>query len=87
MNSDYYIYAALIWQNTLSILWKVFTYEQVDSSDCEKVVINKIWVASKILSVTRFLLDSVLSVAASVIVTLLLTSGDVEENPGPGGSL
>ena len=38
------------------------------------------------LAVAKALLDTVLSVAASVIVSKLLTSGDVEKNPGPGGS-
>lgn len=31
--------------------------------------------------------DIIMSMAASVMATLLLLSGDVEENPGPGGSL
>ena len=33
----------------------------------------------------KALLDTVLSVASSVIVCKLLMSGDVEKNPGPGG--
>ena len=33
--------------------------------------------------VTMF--DAVVSVAASVITSLLVISGDIEENPGPGG--
>ena len=44
------------------------------------------WEAARVLAVGRALLDVVLSVAASVILSLLLISGDVEENPGPGGS-
>ena len=39
-----------------------------------------------ILVVVKASLDVVMSVAASVILSLLLISGDVEENPGPGGN-
>ena len=40
-----------------------------------------------VLAVAKAVLDVVLSVAASVILSLLLISGDVERNPGPlGGS-
>ena len=44
------------------------------------------WEAARVLAVGRALLDVVLSVAASVTLSLLLISGDVEKNPGPGGS-
>ena len=37
------------------------------------------------LAVAISQLDIVSSVAASVVRSLLLMSGDVEENPGPGG--
>ena len=40
-----------------------------------------------VLAVAKAVLDVVLSVAASVISTLLLLSGDVEENPGPVGGI
>ena len=39
------------------------------------------------LVVAKAMLDVVLSVAASVILSLLLLSGDVEENPGPIGGI
>ena len=39
-----------------------------------------------IVVTARASLDVVMSVAASVILSLLLISGDVEENPGPGGN-
>ena len=44
--------------------------------------------AEEELAVTMhiIILNVVVSVAASVIVDLLLMSGDIEENPGPGGS-
>jgi hypothetical protein len=38
-----------------------------------------------VLTVAKAVLDIALSVAASVILSLLLISGDVEENPGPVG--
>ena len=64
--------------------------KQVENSDhgVSKVeaVIRSKWEVSRVLAVARALLDVVLSVAASVIFSLLLISGDVEENPGPGGS-
>ena len=37
-----------------------------------------------VLALTRASLDIVMAVSASVILSLLLNSGDVEENPGPG---
>jgi hypothetical protein len=40
-----------------------------------------------VLAVANAVLDVVLSVAASVILSLLLISGDVEENPGPVGGI
>ena len=64
--------------------------KQVENSDHgvnkEEAVIRSKWEVSRVLAVARALLDVVLSVAASVIFSLLLISGDVEENPGPGGS-
>ena len=38
----------------------------------------------KILCLLKCTLDVALSVAGSVIVSLLLLSGDIERNPGPG---
>ena len=40
-----------------------------------------------VLAVSKAMLDVALSVAASVILSLLLLSGDVEENPGPLGGV
>ena len=47
-----------------------------------------LWKRSEILrwlAVAKAVLDFVLSVASSIIVSKLMTSGDVEKNPGPGG--
>ena len=38
----------------------------------------------RILYLVNCILDVALSVAASVIASLLLLSGDIEQNPGPG---
>lgn len=38
------------------------------------------------LAAAKALVDVVLSVAACVIASLLVKSGDIEENPGPGGN-
>ena len=40
-----------------------------------------------VLAVAKAMLDVVLLVAASVVLSLLLLSGDVEENPGPLGGI
>ena len=53
-------------------------------ADIEVVIMTRhegTWV----LAVAKATLDVVLSVAASVILSLLLISGDVERNPGPLG--
>ena len=60
--------------------------KQVESSGHVGKSVIRPWKVSRILAVARALLDVVLSVAASVIFSLLLISGDVEKNPGPGGS-
>ena len=38
----------------------------------------------RILYLVNCILDVALSVAASVVASLLLLSGDIEQNPGPG---
>ena len=38
----------------------------------------------RILYLVNSILDIALSVAASVVASLLLLSGDIEQNPGPG---
>ena len=73
----------------MSILWRRLANKQdlVEElyyldTDVEVVVMTKregTWV----LAVAKAMLDVTLSVAASVILSLLLLSGDVEENPGP----
>ena len=45
---------------------------------------GSIKVEKRTLILANSMLDTTLSVAASVIMSLLLLSGDIEENPGPG---
>ena len=78
---------ALDWLNALSSFKTVLAVRQLEkicndhalkwSENC-----GCLW----ILAVVKASLDVVMSVAASVILSLLLISGDVEENPGPGGN-
>ena len=62
--------------------------EKLDYFDTDiEVVIMTRREGTWVLAVAKAVLDVILSVAASVILSLLLLSGDVEENPGPlGGS-
>ena len=68
---------------SLSILWMVLAGKQEEHCGLAKRTVDerkRLWV----LTVTRASMDVVMSVAASVISSLLLNSGDVERNPGPG---
>ena len=73
----------------LAVLWKTLADKQVEKlhygdTEVEIVIMTKregAWV----LAMAKAMLEVVLSVAASVISSLLLLSGDVEENPGPVG--
>ena len=78
---------------SLSVVWKVLASKQ-------DLVENLHYVGTEIevgimtksegtweLVVAKAMLDFVLSVAASVILSLLLLSGDIEENPGPIGGI
>ena len=76
---------------SLSILWKAVANkqdlvekQQYTSTEVEVVIMTKCegtWV----LGVAKAMLDVALSVTASIILFLLLLSGDIEENPGPVG--
>ena len=68
---------------SLSVLWMALAGKQVQHRGLDKEIANErrsLWV----LTVARASMDVVMSVAASVILSLLLNSGDIEENPGPG---
>ena len=78
---------------SLSVLWKALANKQdlveklhyVDTK-VEVVMMTKLQ-GTWVLAVAKAVLDVALSVAASVILSLLLLAGDVEENPGPVGSM
>ena len=78
---------------SLSVLWKALANKQdlveklhyVDTN-VEVVIMAKLQ-GTWVLAVAKAVLDVALSVAASVILSLLLISGDVEENPGPVGGI
>ena len=78
---------------SLSVLWKALANKQdlveklhyVDTK--VKVVIMTKLQGTWVLAVAKAVLDVALSVAASVILSLLLLAGDVEENPGPVGGM
>ena len=77
----------LDWQRALSNLMKMIAMIQIKNSNCEekKTIITKMRnVFMCVLSLMNALLDAISSVAASVVFSRLLISGDVESNPGPG---
>ena len=62
--------------------------EKLDYFDADvEIVIMTRREGTWVLVVAKAALDLVLSVAASVILSLLLISGDVERNPGPIGGI
>ena len=78
---------------SLSVLWKALANERdlveklhYADTNTEVVIMAKLQ-GTWVLAVAKAVLDVVLSVAASVILSLLLISGDVEENPGPVGGI
>ena len=93
----YYIYSVIQTMDCLiclSVLWEALEIKQdlveklyyIDTQNVEVVMMAKLQ-GTWVLAVTKAVLDVMLSVAASVILSLLLISGDVEENPGPVGGI
>ena len=77
----------LDWQRALSNLTKTVAMIQIKRSSFEDKKttlsdIRKVFMCA--LALMNALLDGISSVAASVIFSRLLISGDVESNPGPG---
>ena len=76
---------------SLSVLWKALANKQdlveklhyVDT----KVEVMMMTKLQGTWAVAKAVLDVALSVAASVVLSLLLISGDIEENPGPVGGI
>lgn len=73
-------------RSALSNLFKTLALRQVKSgSQNEKTTLSDVKDFLRyVMAVTTALLDAFASVAASVILSLLLISGNVERNPGPG---
>ena len=77
----------LDWQRALSNLTRTIAMIQIKNSNCEekKTIVAEIRnIFMCVLSLVNALLDAISSVAASVVFSRLLISGDVESNPGPG---
>jgi hypothetical protein len=80
---------------SLSVLWKALANKQdlveklhyADTNLRVEVVIVAKLQGTWVLTVAKAVLDVALSVAASVVLSLLLLSGDIEENPGPVGGI
>ena len=71
----------------LSLLWVLINkrVEIVDMKfDQNGSLVTKRREDLKILYLVNCIFDVALSIAASVIASLLLLSGDIEQNPGPG---
>jgi hypothetical protein len=77
----------LDWQRALSNLTKTIAVIQIKQSNCEekRAMVTEMSNAFMcVLALMNALLDAISSVAASVVFSRLLISGDVESNPGPG---
>ena len=75
----------LDWMRAVSVLRKALANDETKYGVVKGVEFKKRSVILRWLAVAKALLDTVLSVTSSVIVSKLLMSGDVEKNPGPGG--
>ena len=77
----------LDWQRAISNMMKTIATMQIKSSGLEdkKTTLASIkGFLAYVLVLMNTLLDVILSVAASVVFSRLLISGDIESNPGPG---
>ena len=77
----------LDWRRALSNLTMTIAMIQIKKSNCEekKIIATEMRsVFMCVLALMNALLDAISSVAASVVFSRLLISGDVESNPGPG---
>ena len=72
------------WLTVMPFLYKMLESEQKSCHHMKCVVICCKMECLRSSAVARVSLDITMSVAGSVIFSLLLISGDIEENPGPG---
>ena len=82
----YIVIRRLDWMRAVSVLRKILAKDEANYG-CVKLELRNRSEILRWLAVAKSLLDIVLAVAASVVISLLLMSGDVEEDPGPGGRL
>ena len=75
----------LDWVRAVSVLRKALTKDEAVHGLLEEVELRNRSEILRWLAVAKSLLDTVVAVAASVVISLLLMSGDIEEDPGPGG--
>ena len=75
----------LDWMRAVSVLRKTLAKDEAVHGLLEEVELRNRSEILRWLAVAKSLLDTVVAVAASVVISLLLMSGDVEEDPGPGG--
>ena len=79
---------ALDVQRVLTVL-PILTSKQVEifdlTIDQKRSIVKKRRKNLKIFCLLKCILDTAVSITASVIVSLLLLSGDIEQNPGPLG--
>ena len=69
----------------VSDLMKVLANDETNYRLVEEVELRNRSEILRWLAVAKSLLDTVVAMAASVVISLLLMSGDIEEDPGPGG--
>ena len=90
INIILFIHAVLYildWQRALSNVTKTIAVILIKNSNCEerKTIATELRnIFMCVLALMNALLDAISSVAASVVFSRLLISGDVESNPGPG---
>ena len=79
---------------SLNVVWKALVSKQDQLEKLQHYVGTEVEVTivtrcegTWVLVVAKAILDVALSVVASVVLSLLLLSGDVEENPGPLGGI
>ena len=75
----------LDWMRAVSVLRKTLANDEAVHGLVEEVELRNRSEILRWLAVAKSLLGTAVAVAASVVISLLLMSGDIEEDPGPGG--
>ena len=85
MTTFHTVILRLDWLKAVSVLRKTLATDEIKHGAVKEVELGKRSEILRWLAVTKALLDTVLAVAASIVIFLLLMSGDIEVDPGPGG--